>query len=57
MSTAASSGRARVEPTAPVAFGGFVAYCRMFIGLMKASGYTSQSAGLRLITVPSSMIQ
>jgi len=40
-----------------VAFGVYVVYCLLFIGLMKASGYTSQSAGLRLITVPSSMIQ
>ena len=39
MSTDAVSTRARVKPTVPVAFGVFVVYCVLFIGLMKASGY------------------
>jgi len=33
------STRARVKPTVPVAFGVFVVYCVLFIGLMKSSGY------------------
>lgn len=40
MSTTALSTRARVKPTVPVAFGVFVVYCVLFIGLMKASGYS-----------------
>jgi membrane protease YdiL (CAAX protease family) len=39
VSTDVLSTRARVKPTVPVAFGVFVVYCVLFIGLMKASGY------------------
>jgi uncharacterized protein len=39
VSTDAPSTRARVKPTVPVAFGVFVVYCVLFIGLMKSSGY------------------
>ena len=40
MSTDTLSTRARVKPTVPIAFGVFVVYCVLFIGLMKSSGYT-----------------
>lgn len=40
MSTDTVSTRARVKPTVPIAFGVFVVYCVLFIGLMKSSGYT-----------------
>ena len=39
MSADVLSTRARVKPTVPVAFGVFVVYCVLFIGLMKSSGY------------------
>jgi len=35
-----SPTRARIKPTVPVAFGVFVVYCALFIGLMKSSGYS-----------------
>lgn len=40
MSTTAVSTLARIKPTVPVAFGVFAVYCVLFIGLMKASGYS-----------------
>jgi hypothetical protein len=39
VTTVAVPTRARVKPTVPVAFGVFVVYCVLFIGLMKASGF------------------